>query len=146
MYDAYPFLKSPLLADTYFIFNLHYSNMNTGWFTQPGRHKPEALRPGACEHWYENHYMFTSRANTGMPVLDVNPPGPQPATQSRCYVMLRSGKNARDAALSSRRLRARTKLLNEKLRTQPGLLSGLGVDGAVCSPWPLFILALLNLS
>lgn len=74
--------------------------------------------------------------NSGMPVLDINPQCPQLAMWSKCCVMLCSSKNARDAAVSSRQLRTGTKLLNEKLRAQPGLFSGLGVDGAVCSPWP----------
>lgn len=70
--------------------------------------------------------------NSGTSVLDSNL---HTHTQSRCYVMLRSGENDLEFALSSHQLRTGTKLLNERQGDQ-AVSSELGVDEAACSPCP----------
>ena len=64
---------------------------------------------------------------------------------SQCYVMLHSGKNDLEVALSAHHLKTGTKLLNERQGVQ-SVSSGLGVDGAACLPCPTLHLGPLKLS
>ena len=99
-------------AHIHCIFNLHYSNMNTGWFTQiqPWGHRPERLFdqvPSVNIGKKTTTHLFPE-PNTGMPVLDINPWHFQQAMQNSSYVMLHPGKNAPKAALSSPQFRTGT--------------------------------------
>ena len=113
MYDIYPHFKKFSFGGHFqCIFNPHYSNMNSGWFTriQPWEHRPEKRfdqMPSVNTGKKTTTHLFPE-PNAGMLVLDINPWHLQQAMQNSSYVMLHPGKNAPKAALSSPQFRAGT--------------------------------------